>query len=541
MNVARGSSRGARPFISAPAKDRTNERTDMTMWLLNRKDENENKVNIAEMSKPRGLSKWRKKLASPRGGLDKDAMHMAETYSGIEVSLSNEESSNRGEEEVRTTSSTPTDTSFSTVISLKDQIDDLQRTCLIQFCIPRPEAPMDLPTSPTNSPAVSFKNSTRHRLPLFRANGASDQIKRGHDIVMQLLRKSPPTNELALLKQEISLLDDELTFMNSDRDELEKCMIPPPSPTSISELELHRTLNATGPQKLAPHRRAQLQNERGVNLTVRIGNVKALDALLSKCAYKSHSPIRSSISSPKKGSSTTSQIMTINPHNCRDGGAAATIQHLSLLKLPGIKEGTGIFLSRDNGKAHASSSLPDRLQRRFKAANLDGTKDLLYLSVGPHSGYYYAELRNGACWWGSAAVDHEFDKCCSQWDVHRVVFGPCTFFDIGTTSKMIPSWIILSKDGKVAWKNIPSRLQSQLMHRNGDLAPTEVSLGSNGSYFIRYLDGTFCENSGFLLNQLQDPWIGNCQQTFRMYVNRWKRKGEPSCLSTCIQKSRKTL
>jgi hypothetical protein len=90
-------------------------RTAMTMWLLNRKDENSNsnnnsndtaKVNFTDLGSGhsssnnssnnskqqgggRGLSKWRKKLASPRNGLHT----MAETYSGIEVSLSHDGSS----------------------------------------------------------------------------------------------------------------------------------------------------------------------------------------------------------------------------------------------------------------------------------------------------------------------------------------------------------------------------------------------------------------------------------------------------------------
>jgi hypothetical protein len=539
------------------------------MWLLNRKDENSNsnndtaKVNFTDLgsgnhnsssSKVRGLSKWRKKLASPRNGL-----HTTETYAGIEVSLSHDESSstsqsnshhNRGggrggggvDEDVRTMSSTPTDNnSFSTVLSLKDQMDDLKRCSVVQYCIPRPEVPTAIPTSPTHTPALSFQNSTRHRLPLFRSTSSSnnnndsisknnsndekaaaaiastDPRKLGHDAVMQLLRKSIPMNELALFKQEISFLDDELACMNADRDELEKCMIPPPSPTSISELELHRTLNSNGTlssQKLAPHRRTQLQNERGVHLTVRLSNAKTLDSLLSKCAYKPPplSPSRSSSnnsnnttfanggSSPKRlstaaATATTTTTLSIGPHNCRDGGAATTIQHLALLQLPQHhdKDGTGIFMSRDNGKTYHSSPLPDRLQRRLKNAGLDASKDLNYLAVGPNAGqYYFVEFRSGAAWWGSTSDDHEFDKYCSLWDVHRVIFGPSSSLDTGMSHhcKMVPSWIIIARDGKMAWKNIPSRLQSQLVGRTGDLAPTEISLGPNGSYFVRYLDGT---------------------------------------------------
>jgi len=66
-------------------------------------------------------------------------------------------------------------------------------------------------------------------------------------------------------------------------------------------------------------------------------------------------------------------------------------------------------------------------------------------------------------------------------DVQRVAFGPFT---------SAPSWIIIGKNGKVAWRNLPCRLDMLLSKRTSSMsAPCEVSLGEHGSYFIRFLDG----------------------------------------------------
>jgi hypothetical protein len=64
-------------------------------------------------------------------------------------------------------------------------------------------------------------------------------------------------------------------------------------------------------------------------------------------------------------------------------------------------------------------------------------------------------------------------------DVHRIAFAS-------------DSWIVIGKDGDVFWKNIPQGLH-EIMVSLGSIsaaAPCEVSLGTKGSYFIRFLDGT---------------------------------------------------
>lgn len=93
---------------------------------------------------------------------------------------------------------------------------------------------------------------------------------------------------------------------------------------------------------------------------------------------------------------------------------------------------------------------------------------------------------------------NEFNNICYDWDIHRIAFGPCTITtnrqhgQQSVASSLISfSWIIISKDGKVAWKNIPIRLHNNLFNRMAsDSTPCEVSLGANQSYFIKFVDGT---------------------------------------------------
>ena len=152
----------------------------------------------------------------------------------------------------------------------------------------------------------------------------------------------------------------------------------------------------------------------------------------------------------------------------------------------------GMFLSRDTGKAQTWGRLPPKLYRRIQEDG-DTTEigDIVYLSTGPN-GSYFAEFRSGECWWGSAVEDREFQAILHSWDVYRVVFGRMeSFTDDQGNAKVTNSWIILGRDGRAAWKNIPSRLQHCLERRLSTwAAPAEVALGPGDSYFVRFLDGT---------------------------------------------------
>jgi hypothetical protein len=106
-------------------------------------------------------------------------------------------------------------------------------------------------------------------------------------------------------------------------------------------------------------------------------------------------------------------------------------------------------------------------------------------------GAYYAEFRSGERWWGAAAEDTEFDALCAAWDVGRVAFGPgSSLVDGAGREHRTTSWIVLARDGRVAWKGVPSRLHGRLERRlASEAAPVEASLGAGGSYFVRFADG----------------------------------------------------
>ena len=141
----------------------------------------------------------------------------------------------------------------------------------------------------------------------------------------------------------------------------------------------------------------------------------------------------------------------------------------------------------------------------MKEASLD-MKDLLYVAIGPHAGYYFVQFRSGDSWWSGANRDNEFDSICRRWDVHRVAFGASTVFDMGVSSKVAVSWVVIGRDGKVAWKNIPGRLQSTL--ENTKSPPSEISLGTNGSFFCKFIDGKNIASMAFLwcVLPLVLPW-----------------------------------
>jgi hypothetical protein len=103
-----------------------------------------------------------------------------------------------------------------------------------------------------------------------------------------------------------------------------------------------------------------------------------------------------------------------------------------------------------------------------------------YLVCGPNESYY-AKLVSGQSFWSICTPDEEFKNVMEMFDVERVAFG---LFKHG------PSWIIIEQNGKVAWRNLPCRLDLILSKSTSEMpAPCEVSLGENGLYFIQFLDG----------------------------------------------------
>lgn len=240
---------------------------------------------------------------------------------------------------------------------------------------------------------------------------------------------------------------------------------------------------------ISVEQRSFLQHVRGTMLTVFLHDRAATEALAMKCGVKPHVLARF-----RENPQTSALELSLD--TCREGGAAMHIAQVSLLcKGGGRACELGFFIGRDQGKSISWGHLPDRLYRRMQDSGMNAKQsaaELVYLSVGPMD-YYYAEFRSGEVWWGSASEDQAFQTICKEWDVYRVVFGPAMTMDDYDSElhSRTMSWIIVSRDGRAAWKNLPSRLHGLLSRRmTNEAGIAEVSLGSCGSYFCRFLDGT---------------------------------------------------
>lgn len=377
-------------------------------------------------------------------------MHVAETGSGIEVSFSDE--------------LLHSPTARDSVLSLREQLLRSRKVHRAQFRVetaaPESSTLTEIPFEPG-----------KHRVPLFGI-----RAPQSFDDVLFLLRSHEVRDEFSCVREELAHTNSELTALEADRVKLEQKTMKIGNGESDLSWEINRCL-AGG--KHTPMERSVLQEQRGLALTVSMHNQQSREAFLARCG--------STASLIRKTKSEDDALATVRPETCREGGAAATIQHVTLLP-------SGFFISRDKGKSSYWGRLPDRLFRRMKSARTDTqASDFLYLSTGP-MGCYYAEFRSGECWWGSVAEDTDFDAICKDkdWDIYRVAFGPCTSVTDATGHKHFStSWIILGRDGRAAWKNLPARLHNLLERRlASDAAPAEVALGGGGAYFIAFLDGS---------------------------------------------------
>jgi hypothetical protein len=474
------------------------------MWLLGggRKDGSESSKHSSSSRGSKTCSRSIRRRSrkenksdgkSPASTDNDRSMHMAETCSGIEVSLSHDKMPASP-----TIPFSPTDTSFSGngVISLHQQLAEVSKIYRAQFNVYKRSGEVILPRPAAMPPTFRAR---KHRIPLFKSEPKQPTML--FDDYIFLLRSHDAIDELACVQDELTQMDEEIVALELDRTDVkELATIETPAGYQKQDWEIHRQLLvAKNSTALSSTQRTRLQEGRGLSLTVHFQSKKAQEALMSKCGCKA-TVLRTSLNQRGSSNNNNNTVVTlIAPQSCRDGGAAATIQHLSLLKTStASSDATSFFLSRDSGKSYQYGRLPDRLFRRMNETGVDPQRysaDLLYLSTGP-LGCYYAEFRSGECWWGLAVNDPEFDRICRAWDVYRVAFGPCTVFNDGVGGLhgrqfLALSWIVLARDGKAAWKNVPARLHSKLSRRiASDSAPTEVALGHGDVYFVRFLDGT---------------------------------------------------
>lgn len=162
---------------------------------------------------------------------------------------------------------------------------------------------------------------------------------------------------------------------------------------------------------------------------------------------------------------------------------AGAVRHFTITK---GQLGLSFFLSKDDGRAYQDDNLPSRLRAGIAARGSDLQPNTIrYLACGPNESYF-AQLMSGECLWGISQPDEEFKMVMSSFHVHRVAFGPF----LTNENNVETSWIIIGSSGQLAWRNLPCRLHELLSKRDETMAGAcEVSLGFEGSYFIKFLDG----------------------------------------------------
>ena len=472
-----------------------------------------------EMRKKRHFGGGNNKSNTPNANDDYlQDISVNETSNGIEVSFPGSESTgfaagSKGKSN-RAKYSSP-------VISLKDQIRERQRVFKTQFSTV-------LPVS--NKNVISATNTdkwkpTGHRIPLLGII-SRDQ---GYSDALHLLKNQPFVDERTAVEQELSLLETEISSLERDRIWLEQSFQstiasvgkynPRFESNSLNKENLGATRDAQKllrddairKQPLTLPERNTLQKQRGNSLTIHLSNSRVRETFVLKFGGKQHNSRCTNLF--KNDDSVTTIVPSGN--SSTDTGVS-TLQHLSIIPQNRSSNG-GLYILQDAGKSQSIGQLPNKLSQRFgeNESIVEGhpsIDDLRYLSTGSR-GCYFAKFQSGECWWGSVVKDIDFQNILTSWDVYRVAFGQIQNIDessqmtqvssevassdnvrnfksnnVGTSTN---SWIILSHDGKAAWKNLPSRLSTKLESRLANsTVPVEVSLGPGDSYFIRFLDGS---------------------------------------------------
>lgn len=321
-----------------------------------------------------------------------------------------------------------------------------------------------LPVEKNKTAEARIKNN--HRVPLLNK---PDQQMSLQDMVF-MLQAHKVTDEIASVKAEIKKLDKEVEAVESDRGELEQeYLCIPAQEAQHNAWDIDYMLKYSS----EPSEKHELQRLRGRCLTIQLKNPKSLDHLCAKLGSKA---------TKRKVYQTR---VTVTP---KDSTTIAALSHLSLL--PANTESSSsstpsaaYFLHFDN-KERSEGLIPPRLFRKMKKFCL-GTEMLKYLATGP-GGTYYASFTSGHIWW--YVDDPQFSILAKEWNVYRVAFGETV--RLGDTGKTVSTWFIIHRDGRVAYRNIPQPLQSLLEARLANQpCPSDVSFGSDGAYFVRFLDG----------------------------------------------------
>lgn len=321
---------------------------------------------------------------------------------------------------------------------------------------------MHYPVLPKQAKGSSRKRpqqQQKHRVPLDDPGSTSSL----QDAAF-LLQSHSVKDELSSVQEELNRLDAEIEAVEEDRTELEHDLLRLPHNHSDTPMWDFDYLLKQHKPSLEDVQ--ELQRRRGRCWTLQLQSMKARDAL---CATLGQS---------NTGNTKTKRM---NKYKSRVTLTQATTQVSHICLVPGISGQTNYYMYTDDGQSFGH--VPPRLMARMKknALQLDM---LSYLSTGPN-GAYFASFTSGHVWWGMA--DPEFEQVVKEWPVYRVAFGEATRV---SAHKRLYSWIAVSRDGRVAFKNLPLRLTHLLNSRLADEpAPAEISLGVEGAYFIRFLNG----------------------------------------------------
>jgi hypothetical protein len=461
------------------------------MWSFGRRDEvspthqqPQTQTNVLKKSgkqqlkQPYSLCSSRSGRSNKNASLNIEEMNVNETKHGIEVSL----------DAFKPESREPSQAMLrGPVISIKEQIRQRQRVHRTQFSVAFPA--VESSNGAENNTSLDNWRPKGHRIPLLGISAA----EAAYEDVLHLLQHTPVSDEHSAVHQEVEEMSAEIDALEKDQNWLQLSLrkVSDAVPNNLSpskvmgssvDWDVQKLLDDSS--RLGSDVRKQLQQKRGNCLTMHFLNQRAKEVFLTKCGAKLPQLKNNKRRAP-------GDTITLGPNNCGPGGAGTSIRHMTLMS---NNKGAhfGFFLSRDTGKSQSWGRVPPKLFRRIQEqGESTHVGDLVYLSTGPQ-GCYYAEFRSGECWWGNAVEDDDFHSIIQAWDVYRVVFGPIDAFEDERGNKRLSnSWIILGRDGRAAWKNLPSRLHYRLESRLANwAAPAEVSLGPGDSYFVRFLDGS---------------------------------------------------
>ena len=304
-----------------------------------------------------------------------------------------------------------------------------------------------------------------HRVP----TSANQPMEEHFKNKLAILKSYVSTDEMETAGKELVNLWNEMKAIENDReiakqkkiqnlphteDAKTQCALPVCNKSWDINSYLDVVRTGTGNQKASNHilgkdQRRRLQQSRGAFVHAGFRKKDDLKEFATKCGGNPNS---------------------CQPHkslqNCKAAlfgielisSTANTVRHLGIVN---GENGPSFFVSKDDGRFHCGV-IDARLDERLKMIKSSSESSsfpqgaIRYLSCGPNKSYF-AELVSGRTLWSIGYHDDKFKTIVDECNVHRVAFG---------SSEHDSSWIVITKDGRVAWRNIPCRLHQLLQRRS---------------------------------------------------------------------------